>query len=42
MQAQWKQNLGITVMLSNMESKTYMAARAKLDYKGFAFGSLWC
>ncbi|MDQ3667226.1 MAG: peptide ABC transporter substrate-binding protein [Acidobacteriota bacterium] len=39
MQAQWKQNLGITVMLSNMESKTYMAARGKLDYKGFAFGS---
>lgn len=39
-QAQWKQNLGITVMLSNMESKTYMAARAKLDYKGFALG-LW-
>lgn len=40
MQAQWKQNLGITVMLSNMESKTYMAARSKLDYKGFALG-LW-
>ncbi len=39
MQAQWKQNLGITVMLSNMESKTYLAARSKLDYKGFAFGS---
>ncbi len=40
MQAQWKQNLGITVMLSNMESKTYMAARGKLDYKGFALG-IW-
>jgi oligopeptide transport system substrate-binding protein len=40
MQAQWKQNLGITIMLSNMESKTYMAARAKLDYKGFALG-IW-
>jgi oligopeptide transport system substrate-binding protein len=40
MQAQWKQNLGITVMLSNMESKTYMAARSKLDYKGFALG-IW-
>ena len=39
MQAQWKQNLGVTVMLNNMESKTYMAARGKLDYKGFAFGS---
>jgi oligopeptide transport system substrate-binding protein len=40
MQAQWRQNLGITVMLSNMESKTYMAARGKLDYKGFALG-IW-
>jgi oligopeptide transport system substrate-binding protein len=40
MQAQWKQNLGITVMLSNMESKTYMSARGKLDYKGFALG-IW-
>jgi len=40
MQAQWKQNLGITIMLSNMESKTYMAARGKLDYKGFALG-IW-
>lgn len=40
MQAQWKQNLGITVMLSNMESKTYMDARSKLDYKGFALG-IW-
>ena len=40
MQAQWKQNLGITVMLSTMESKTYMAARSKLDYKGFALG-IW-
>ncbi|CAN5811745.1 hypothetical protein BH18ACI4_BH18ACI4_17070 [soil metagenome] len=39
MQAQWKQNLGITVMLSNLESKTYMAARGKLDYKGFALGA---
>lgn len=39
MQAQWKQNLGITVMLSNMESKTFMTARAKLDYKGLAFGA---
>jgi oligopeptide transport system substrate-binding protein len=40
MQAQWKQNLGITIMLSNMESKTYMAARGKLDYQGFALG-IW-
>ena len=40
MQAQWKQNLGITISLSNMESKTYMAARGKLEYKGFAL-ALW-
>lgn len=36
MQAQWKQNLGITVPLRSMESKTFMNARSKLDYKGFA------
>ncbi len=40
MQAQWMQNLGITISLSNMESKTYMAARSKLEYKGFAL-ALW-
>ncbi|MGH9969895.1 MAG: peptide ABC transporter substrate-binding protein [Pyrinomonadaceae bacterium] len=40
MQAQWKQNLGITVLLNNMESKTYMNARSKLEYKGFALG-IW-
>jgi len=40
MQAQWKQNLGITIALSNMESKTYMAARSRLEYKGFAL-ALW-
>jgi oligopeptide transport system substrate-binding protein len=40
MQAQWKQNLGITVMLNNLEAKTYMAARGKLEYKGFALG-IW-
>jgi oligopeptide transport system substrate-binding protein len=39
MQAQWKQNLGITVPLRSMESKTFFNARAKLDYKGFAFGA---
>jgi oligopeptide transport system substrate-binding protein len=38
MQAQWKQNLGITVGLRNMEWKTFIAARAKLDYKGFSRG----
>jgi oligopeptide transport system substrate-binding protein len=36
MQAQWKQNLGINVMLSNMEFKTFNQARSKLEYKGFA------
>jgi len=36
MQAQWKQNLGITVRLRNMETKTFLSARSKLEYKGFA------
>jgi len=36
MQAQWKQNLGITVQLRNMETKTFLAARSRLEYKGFA------
>jgi len=40
MQAQWKQNLGITVPLRSMEFKTYMPARTKLEYNGFAVG-LW-
>jgi oligopeptide transport system substrate-binding protein len=40
MQAQWKQNLGITVPLRSMEFKTYMNSRAKLEYKGFALG-IW-
>jgi ABC-type oligopeptide transport system substrate-binding subunit len=40
MQAQWKQNLGITVPLRSMEFKTYMPARTKLEYSGFAVG-LW-
>ncbi len=39
MQAQWKQNLGITISLRNMEWKTFLNARAKLDYKGFARGA---
>jgi oligopeptide transport system substrate-binding protein len=38
MQAQWKQNLGITVTLRNMESKTFLSARSKLEYKGFSRG----
>jgi oligopeptide transport system substrate-binding protein len=36
MQAQWKQNLGITVMLRNSDFRTFNQTRAKLDYKGFA------
>src|SRR6185503_8822902 len=39
MQAQWKQNLGITVPLRNMEWKTFLDTRAKLEYKGFARGA---
>lgn len=39
MQAQWKQNLGVTVPLRNMEWKTFLEAKNKLDYKGFARGS---
>jgi len=38
MQAQWKQNLGITVPLRNMEFRTFLRARASLDYKGFSRG----
>lgn len=40
MQAQWKQHLGITVPLRSMEFKTFMVARSKLEYKGFAIG-IW-
>ena len=40
MQAQWKQNLGITVPLRSMEFKTFLPTRSKLEYKGFAIG-LW-
>jgi oligopeptide transport system substrate-binding protein len=40
MQAQWKQNLGITVPLRSMEFKTFMNDRSKLEYKGFALG-IW-
>jgi oligopeptide transport system substrate-binding protein len=39
MQAQWKQNLGITVPLRAMEFKTFVSARSALEYKGFAFGA---
>lgn len=40
MQAQWKQNLGITVQLKSMEFKTFMKLRSNLEYKGFAIG-IW-
>ncbi len=33
-QAQWKQNLGITVPLKNMEWKTFLNVRKELAYKG--------
>jgi oligopeptide transport system substrate-binding protein len=36
MQAQWKQNLGITITLRNMDWKTFLVTRSKLDYVGFA------
>jgi oligopeptide transport system substrate-binding protein len=35
-QAQWKQNLGLTVPLKNMEFKTFLTSRAALEYKGVA------
>jgi oligopeptide transport system substrate-binding protein len=35
-QSQWKQNLGLTVPLKNMEWKTFLDYRAKLQYKGVA------
>jgi oligopeptide transport system substrate-binding protein len=38
-QAQWKQNLGITVPLRSMEFKTFVDVRSKLEYKGMAFGA---
>lgn len=39
MQAQWKQNLGVTVGLRNMEWKTFLEAKNKLEYKGFSRGA---
>ncbi|MBC7798127.1 MAG: peptide ABC transporter substrate-binding protein [Pyrinomonadaceae bacterium] len=35
-QAQWKRNLGITVPLKNMEWKTFLVTRNKLEYDGMA------
>ncbi len=39
-QAQWKQNLGITISLQNMEFKTFLPFRDSLQYEGMA-QSLW-
>ena len=35
-QAQWKQNLGLTISLKTMEFKTFLVAQQKLEYKGMA------
>ena len=35
-QAQWKQNLGITIPLKNMEWKTFLSYRKKLEFSGVA------
>jgi ABC-type oligopeptide transport system substrate-binding subunit len=35
-QSQWKQNLGITIPLKNVEFKTFLQSRASLDYRGAA------
>ncbi|MBV8860059.1 MAG: peptide ABC transporter substrate-binding protein [Acidobacteria bacterium] len=40
-QAQWKQNLGLTIPLRAIEWKTFVQTRAKLEYKGFAGGAGW-
>jgi len=39
-QAQWKQNLGITMPLKNMEFKTFLPLRSSLQYDGLVL-SLW-
>ena len=39
MQAQWKQNLGVTIGLRNMEWKTFLEAKATLGFKGFIRGA---
>jgi ABC-type oligopeptide transport system substrate-binding subunit len=35
-QAQWKQNLGIEIPMKNMEWKTFLSFRSKVEYQGFA------
>ncbi len=39
-QSQWKQNLGITIPLQNMEFRTFLPMRNALQYEGLA-QSLW-
>ncbi len=39
-QAQWKQNLGITIPLKSQEFKTFLTDRHEVQYSGFA-QSLW-
>jgi oligopeptide transport system substrate-binding protein len=39
LQAQWKQNLGVTIPLKNMEWKTFLDYRAKLEYRGLVRGA---
>jgi oligopeptide transport system substrate-binding protein len=36
MQAQWRQNLGITVSLRNMEFRTFVPVRNRREYRGIA------
>jgi ABC-type oligopeptide transport system substrate-binding subunit len=36
MQAQWKQNLGVTIPLKSIEFRTFLNQRAKGDYRGIA------
>ncbi|HEX7997167.1 MAG TPA: peptide ABC transporter substrate-binding protein [Pyrinomonadaceae bacterium] len=36
LQAQWKQNLGLTLPMKSMEFKTFLQSRANLEYKGLA------
>ncbi|HEX5706286.1 MAG TPA: peptide ABC transporter substrate-binding protein [Pyrinomonadaceae bacterium] len=38
-QAQWKQNLGLTVPIKNVEWKTFLAMRSRLEYSGFAIAA---
>ena len=35
-QAQWKQNLGLEIQIKNMEWKTYLPYRSKIEYTGAA------